>query len=475
MIRSAFAICSLYILSLVYTISAVRLELRGTTNPKRSSALPSRLFSRAPTNGLVLQNHADISYYANITLANQQFRVLVDTGSSDLWVAGNVRDSQDSGKQAIINYAVNSVTGPIKLAELKFAGHTTTNQAFLQATPSKENHDGTGILGLGPSAGSFIAQVLPGEGAPVLDRIFSQNRTTPNYFTILLGRDKDPTDFFNGSVTVGEILADYTAILNEPKITITKVPASQSDDQHLQMLLDADGVVGPDGKPITIISAVEQTPNKRQPTVVLDCGFTLPQVPRTLSDAIYSRFQGSEYRQIAGVGGAWTLPCVQEVNVTFKFAGRTYPLHPLDMSIDPESIGLPSITSPDGEKACIGTFQPFTYDRGARPNYDMVLGMAFMRNVYTLFDYGDFVVNSTSLADPYVQLLSITDVAEAHQDFVTVRLGGQDTTATRGVKGIKSQTRSTMYYIIAAVGAVAIVVACSILFILRAKRKRRRR
>lgn len=160
------------------------------------------------------------------------------------------------------------------------------------------------MIGLGPSAGSFIAQSLPGDGAPVLDRIFSQNRTAPNYFTILLGRDKgmqqplivrqpfqlihptmlkDPTDFFNGSVTVGEILSDYNAILDEPKITITKVPANESDDQHLQILLDVDGIVGPDGKPITVISAVEQTPNKKQATVVLDCGFTLPQVPRYVS------------------------------------------------------------------------------------------------------------------------------------------------------------------------------------------------
>ncbi|KAF9046535.1 aspartic peptidase domain-containing protein [Panaeolus papilionaceus] len=476
MIWSAFAFLFLYLLSLGQIIGAVRLQIRGTRHAKRPTATPSRLFSRAPAGGLTLHNFADISYYANISLANQAFTVLMDTGSSDLWVTGNVRNSTESGKRAIINYAVNTVTGPIKLAELEFAGHTTRNQAFLQVEPTTINPEGTGILGLGPSAGSFIAQSLPGDGAPVLDRIFSQNRTAPNYFTILLGRDKDPTDFFNGSVTVGEILSDYNAILDEPKITITKVPANESDDQHLQILLDADGIVGPDGKPITVISAVGQTPNKKQATVVLDCGFTLPQVPRSVSDAIYSRFQGSEYRQIQGVGGAWTLPCVQEVNVTFRFGGRSYPMHPLDMTIDPESIGLPEVISSDGERACIGTFQPFTYDRGARPNYDMVLGMAFMRNVYTLFDYGDFIQGSTTLADPYIQLLSITSTSEAHQDFVTVRLGGEDTTATRGIRDIKSSTsRSTMYYIIAAVAVVAIVVAASILFILRAKRKRRLR
>ena len=77
-------------------------------------------------------------------------------------------------------------------------------------------------------------------------------------------------------------------------------------------------------------------------------------------------------------------------------------------------------------------FQPFTYDRGNNPNYDMVLGMAFskfggfffwqihnvfitstsVRNVYSLFDYGDFNQNSSTLKNPYIQLHSITDMAE---------------------------------------------------------------
>jgi hypothetical protein len=54
-----------------------------------------------------------------------------------------------------------------------------------------------------------------------------------------------------------------------------------------------------------------------------------------------------------------------------------------------------------------------------------------VRNVYLLVNYGDFVdgsVNTT--ADPYVQLLSITDPAAAHADFVNVRLNGQHTNTT---------------------------------------------
>jgi hypothetical protein len=52
-----------------------------------------------------------------------------------------------------------------------------------------------------------------------------------------------------------------------------------------------------------------------------------------------------------------------------------------------------------------------------------------VRNIYTLFNFGNFVGDSQfSKADPYIQLLPTTDPAKAHGDFVTTRLGGVDTT-----------------------------------------------
>lgn len=54
-----------------------------------------------------------------------------------------------------------------------------------------------------------------------------------------------------------------------------------------------------------------------------------------------------------------------------------------------------------------------------------------MRNTYTLLDYGSFVEDtSDDTGDPFIQLLPITNVAKAHQDFVNVRLSGVDTTGS---------------------------------------------
>lgn len=51
-----------------------------------------------------------------------------------------------------------------------------------------------------------------------------------------------------------------------------------------------------------------------------------------------------------------------------------------------------------------------------------------VRNTYTKLDFGSWSGNDDDDSDPYIQLLSITDVDAASKDFIEVRLGGEDTT-----------------------------------------------
>lgn len=57
------------------------------------------------------------------------------------------------------------------------------------------------------------------------------------------------------------------------------------------------------------------------------------------------------------------------------------------------------------------------------------MGMSFLRNVYAVMNYGDWVDGSSDTADPFIQLLPTTNVQDAHNDFVTVRMGGVDSTS----------------------------------------------
>ncbi|KAF8230075.1 acid protease [Tricholoma matsutake] len=407
------------------TIHAFRIDLHGQRKP----ANKPRITRRANITGVQLNDTADISYYANLSLGGRTFQLLVDTGSSDLWVAGNVPNTNDTKFTASVQYAVGSVQGPVQTARLDFDGKTVPDQAFLEVVPDSNNPDGSGILGLGPNSGSNIYETVGSTvGAAVADRIFLQNTSTPNFVTVLLGRSDDPSHPFPGSITIGDILSDYVNVLDEPKLPVTAVVGPQGIDQHFQVLLDQDGLIGPDGRPIPLRTNVTTTPNPNQATVIFDTGFSLPQIPESAADAIYSRFSGAELQNIQSIGLVWILPCSQEVNITFKFAGQRYPIHPLDLSLDPSFVGMSSLTNSQGQKSCIGTFQPVSFKTGSTPQYDMVLGMAFLRNVYMVMNYGDFIVGSTNKANPYIQFLSITDPAEAHADFVKARLNGVDTT-----------------------------------------------
>jgi len=371
-----------------------------------------------------------------------------------------------------VTYAVGQASGPVMTAPLVFAGYTIPNQAFIQVTPDTQNLQGSGLIGLGPNGVSNVFHDLNESpvGHTVLDSLFLQNPQTPNILTILLGRSDDPSDQFPGDLTVGETIPGYDDITNQPKLDVTKVAASNGN-QHLQVLLDQNGITGPDGNPIPVTSGVKATKNKNQATVIFDSGFTLPQVPKSVSDAIYGRFPGAEYINIPVLGSVWIVPCSAEVNISFTFSGKNIPIHPLDATLEPSTLSLSNVQASTGEDGCIGAFQPMSF--GGSPTYDIILGMAFLRNAYMLANFGDFIDGSSvNKINPYIQLLSITnDTTETHSDFVNVRLGGMDTTGTVHLTEAKpvpttppsSNVNRTTIYIIAGgiVGGLLLIVIVS--------------
>jgi hypothetical protein len=85
---------------------------------------------------------------------------------------------------------------------------------------------------------------------------------------------------YSGSITIGEILEGFEAIAKQPKLPVVDVPIDRRTDQHFQVLLDEDGLIGPDGKSIPLHTEVAATVNKKQATAVIDTGFSLPQLPK---------------------------------------------------------------------------------------------------------------------------------------------------------------------------------------------------
>ncbi|KAI0270005.1 acid protease [Gloeopeniophorella convolvens] len=388
---------------------------------------PDHLSKRANVTGTPLQNSGNTIYAGNITLGGTSFNVILDTGSSDLWVAGNVPGTVNSGKSASISYAIGRASGNINYATLGFDGFTVDNQAYILVTDTStfssalSSNNIQGLMGLGPNAGSVVESTVGNStGDSPLFRVFAQNKTTQNFISFQLDRKGDPTDSVTGQITISEVISGFENITSQPKLNIKDAPVIDANGQHWAVL--SDGVIGPDGQSIDIESIVPHVSDGKL-VAVFDTGFTLSQVPRKLSDAIYGRVQGANY---SVEDGYWTLPCDQELNLTFKFGGQTYPVHPLDVSTS--DLGY---TDASGNTRCVGSFQPITTAFSLLGEYDIILGMSFLRNTYTLIDFGNYVDDtSNDRGDPYVQLLSLTDASSAHSDFVKVRLNGQDTTGS---------------------------------------------
>jgi hypothetical protein len=329
-----------------------------------------------------------------------------------------------------LSYAVGKVSGSIAVTSVSFGGFNVDNQAFLHVTDTStftaniQSQGYYGLIGLGPNSGSAITKKISKDprGDTMLAHIFEAHNTTDNYITFLLSRKGDPSETtFQGQLTISEVVPGYENITSMPKIDVDKVNRLLKADQHWQIMTDKDnGIIGPDGQPLKVDSIVPGCPDG-QLVAVIDSGFTFSQVPRDISDQIYGRVNGAYYDSEQEF---WMIPCHQMLNITFNFGGKSYPVHPLD-TVDDNFNQVDST----GQKVCIGSFQPITSAFSMLGHYDMILGMSFLRNAYTLLNFGNWIDVSSGTQDhPFIQLASITDVNQAHADFVNVRLGGKDTT-----------------------------------------------
>jgi hypothetical protein len=275
-------------------------------------------------------------------------------------------------------------------------------------------------MGIGFDAESIVrSKVGAVTGDTPLSRIFQQNMTTQNFVSLQLNRANDPSDPITGQITISELITGYESVASQPKLYL-KNAFMDSSNQHWAIVTDNNGVIGPDGNPIVVESIVPHITGG-QLVAVLDSGFTFSQVPRKMSDAIYGRVQGASYSTSDGL---WYVPCDQYLNLSFVLSGVNLPIHPLDIVSN-------DIASSTSSGLCYGPFQPISSAFSMLGYYDMILGMNALRNFYTLFDYGNFIEDSSNdRSDPYVQLLSVTNASAARADFINVRMGGVDMTGS---------------------------------------------
>jgi hypothetical protein len=115
-------------LRLILPLSSVHLALAITLPIRGFRSDSSHLSKRSNLTGISIQNSGNVIYGAAISLGGDNFSVVLDTGrhvylrfllpflthptlSADLWVAGTVSNTTDTGKQVSVAYAVGNVKG----------------------------------------------------------------------------------------------------------------------------------------------------------------------------------------------------------------------------------------------------------------------------------------------------------------------------------------------------------------------------
>ncbi|KAH9897762.1 aspartic peptidase domain-containing protein [Cubamyces lactineus] len=386
-------------------------------------------------------------YTATLYVNGVPFQCILDTGSSDTWIDTTVGNAIVppgmfyTGVNSSTDYADGThAPGPLMLVNATWGPYTVQNQAIMIADGvSPIKNEISGLIGLSMYQSSNILSNLANttyaaSGIPLLLNIFIHNQDQPNYFTFLMDRGElGVTD--GGVLTVSELVTEYEAVTSAPKLPVIGTFGWST-------FLDGMSV---NGKMVTGDSALANVSQQAfgvqfpsgKTLATLDTGTSWISGPKEFVDAAYKNIPGAvPTNDTLGAGPGYIIPCDTKLNLTFYFAGNPYPMHPIDAVV--------LNTTADGIQNCLGAITVNENPMGL--GTDWLIGDSFMRNIYSLYDYG----NQTSKADgnPYMQILSIVnaDAAWAETDALMLkRLSAyqQYFTSTYGVTPTTTQLAYT--------------------------------
>ncbi|KAF8721826.1 hypothetical protein AX14_010160 [Amanita brunnescens Koide BX004] len=345
-----------------------------------------------------------------------------------------------------------------------------------------------GILGLALPLNSVIASIIPPvtgntpDGAAWASNLFSLTpvSSAPAAHFLSLSLERPGSDRVPSLLGIGlhpsSLVSDPSAINYFPLVSDRVGIIYWKVTVHA-ITVYVDGV----RKPVDIDASAG---GEQYPTAVLDSGIPVILTTPDIANGIYGAL---------GIGpaadGNYYVPCTTPLNMTITLDDRPeIPLHPLDLTTEP----------PNNNRAqyCVGMIQSSAAlgnpDLGIG---DMILGVPFLRNTYTVMGYdtpfpnGSFPSSSVgadsdsdSEIHPALGLLALTNAAIALEEFQTVRVlnqplspSGNHSTAPGGAAApVTVGPRRLSVGIIVLVALVGFFSMCCVLFGIRWVLMRRR-
>ncbi|KAJ3853969.1 acid protease [Lentinula lateritia] len=356
----------------------------GTGSEIEANGVPSGVeAANAPTasNSLGLNIEGqDVGYLATIQMGTppQDFLILMDSGSADLWVGsesctstagggcgshtflGTASSStfQDSGKQFAVTYGTGNVAGTIITDNIAVAGLNLTGHQFGVADSESDDFADNsvpfdGLMGLAQSS-------LSEQGVP-----------TPPESLASAGLISDAITSFKISREADD--------LNDGEITFGGLDATKFDSSTLTTFdnVNADGFWEGAMDSVTVDGTDTQLTGR---TAILDTGTTLIVAPPADATAVHQLIQGSASD---GQGG-FTVPCTTNASVALSFGNTAF-------AIDPRDIAFQPVDANDPTGDCISGIS--SGEIGAATEW--LVGDVFLKNAYFSVDVGK---NAISLA-----------------------------------------------------------------------------
>ncbi|KAG9079591.1 hypothetical protein FRC06_007636 [Ceratobasidium sp. 370] len=385
--------------------------------------------------GSDLTNMGNDLYSAEFKVGGTSLTLALDTGSSDLWFLMGVGDQNTfAGSKTYeptiernISYGTGSVVGDVaQLDTIEFAGFTITNQSYLSVTSQDEFFNTIqeqepqfqGLAGLSFDTLSDINNAVynaTGDtwGRSLMSNIFLADPSTPNHVAFFLDRTGDLNDTDTGSFDVGTYAAGYEAVANEPKHTVfTGLSNAVVQWNVLLTGLTIGGKAHKLESGIQVEGKIVNTPPAGSLSALFDTGTSAAQIPAEAFKALYELLGGV----LINGTSLYAVPCMAQTNVEFTFKNQTVPVHPLDLT------SMKVATADNGQNftVCTSLYEVGEWEGG---DNDVILGDAFLRNAYVVYNYGDFVKTESGFTtnSPFIQFLPLTNASAASDEFKKAR------------------------------------------------------
>jgi saccharopepsin len=317
-----------------------------------------------------VSNFLNAQYFSEITIGTppQSFKVVLDTGSSNLWVpsseCGSIAcylhtkyDSSSSstyhknGSSFEIRYGSGSLSGFVSEDTMTIGDLKVKNQIFAEATeePGLAFAFGRfdGIMGLGFD--TISVNKIP----PPFYNMIDQGLLDEPLFAFYLGSTENDAE--GSEATFGGVNKDhYTGKL-------TEIPLRRK--AYWEVDLDS-------------ISFGDSTAELENTGVILDTGTSLIALPTTLAELLNKEMGAKK-----GYNGQYTVDCAKRdelPDMSFKLSGYDFAITPYDYILEVQG-------------SCISTFMGMDFPEPVGPL--AILGDAFLRKWYSVYDLGKGTVS----------------------------------------------------------------------------------